>query len=155
MALKRLLILLVSPICRCDGQASAHIAISAGDLAQRGSRLQAGGHGTVVAIQDAAGRNVAVKYIPANHKRAQRSEVAAVSTICSNGACHSAMFHSHPVHQKCSFAAWITPIPTSCTRTACSEAHQVASTSCRSELCVICTMQLARALGVSWARESM
>ena len=53
----------------------------AGDLAQRGTRLQAGGHGTVVAVQDAAGRTVAVKYIPSNHKRAQRSEVAAVSAI--------------------------------------------------------------------------
>jgi len=56
-----------------------HVVSCAGDLAQRGSKLQAGGHGTVVAITDERGRQVAVKYIPAHHKRAQRSEVSAVS----------------------------------------------------------------------------
>ena len=207
---------------------------SAEVLAQKRNvtKLNTGGDGTVVAIQNAGGHHVAVKYIPKEHRRAQRSAMSAVSrssavvvwllfvvvllarlllrfsaknccwvdlqagktcqvsynTVtrqlnvfcvgqihfvavllgcdavlmgqvktresCScrcacrihqtHNKAHEACMEARPF-QVCSYADWTTPTPTSSTHTACCEAHQAACTSCRSELCAICTMLLVRA----------
>ncbi len=50
-------------------------------LAQAGVKIQSGGQGTVVAVEDPHTRQmVAVKYISADEKRAKQSETAAVSS---------------------------------------------------------------------------
>ncbi len=60
-------------------------------LAQAGVKIQSGGQGTVVAVEDPHTRQmIAVKYISADEKRAKQSETAAVSFAPVLRACRRA-----------------------------------------------------------------
>jgi len=64
--------------CQIAQRTSSGICVES--LAQAGAKIQAGGQGTVVAVQDPGdGLHLAVKYIATDQKRAKHSETAAVS----------------------------------------------------------------------------
>ena len=57
-----------------------HLGLNAERLAQDGTKIQSGGQGTVVSVDDGE-HKVAVKYMAASKKRGQFAEVTAVRAL--------------------------------------------------------------------------